>query len=102
MLSHLADLAQASIFASPWRYGFVSFLRRLSPSGPKPARSSSRMSPAGEELAQIISARLPHEATQFAGRIEQIRSEMAASSEMLGAWDRPWLASSPELQERLG
>jgi predicted O-methyltransferase YrrM len=60
------------------------------------------MSPAGEELAQTIAAKLPHEATAFAVRIEQIRSEMAASNEMLGAWDRPWLASSPELQERLG
>jgi predicted O-methyltransferase YrrM len=60
------------------------------------------MSRAGEELAQTIAGKLPDEAKQFAARIEQIRSEMAASSEMLEAWDRPWLATSPELQARLG
>jgi predicted O-methyltransferase YrrM len=44
---------------------------------------------------------LPPAAERLAKRIEARRSELLKSDEMLGAWERPWLATSRELQKRL-
>lgn len=90
------------------RWGTTMFgLKRLlggsSDKAPTLAASRSRMSERGEALAAAISkaATLPPESERLASEIEAIRRELKGSHEQLGAWERPWLAHSPELQARL-
>jgi predicted O-methyltransferase YrrM len=70
--------------------------------GPEPDLESSRLSPRGRRVAAAIARRrLPPPAEAYAARIEAVRAELSGSADMLGAWDRPWLARSPELRARL-
>jgi predicted O-methyltransferase YrrM len=71
-------------------------------SAPQLIAATSRVVGQGRMLADAIGqTALPRAAEALAKRIETRRSELLESEEMLGAWERPWLATSPELQQRL-
>lgn len=79
-------------------------LRRLfrGNEAPRPNAGASRIVGAGKDLQEAIAQKtLPRGAEACALVIEERRVELLASQEMLGAWERPWLATSPELRERL-
>jgi predicted O-methyltransferase YrrM len=77
--------------------GLFSKLRRLTAA---PEIVTVRSSSAGASLQEAVVGELPVSARSFTNDIEQIRSEMNGSKDVL-TWERPWLANSAELQDRL-
>lgn len=63
----------------------------------------------GDEIVSIIAKaiqagtreKLSSQEQEWINKIEELRTELTSSNEMLDSWVRPWLKDSPELQKRL-
>lgn len=57
--------------------------------------------PVAKRLVAAMRREVPETAVPYLDRLENLRSDLLASDEIL-TWKRPWIATSPELQARMG
>ncbi len=76
--------------------------RRRPSAAEKLRRSSCTLAARLADALEAAVATPGPEEGMWINRIENLRAELERSDEVLGAWERPWLAQSKELMKRVG